>query len=130
MWLASRAPKRKFAGIILQSPFTSIRDLAEDILRPFLGCLFFGALLHPWVIGYKYDNVSSIGQLDRDVPILFIHGAKDKVVPVEMTYKLMGIPHYHDDHKIHIQNRSTHNRFDEATLLLHMIDFVKVISRE
>lgn len=125
LWLASRAPKMKFAGIILQSPFTSIRDLAEAILRPYMGCFFFEGLLHPWIIGYKYDNVASISQLDPDVPILFVHGTQDKIIPVEMTSKLMALSHHHDDHKVHIQNNSTHNKFDEATLILHMMQFIE-----
>lgn len=39
--------------------------------------------------GYDFEEASSINQVKKDkVPILFIHGGKDKVVPVKMVYEL------------------------------------------
>ena len=129
LWLASREPRQRFAAIILQSPFTSIRNLAEEILRPALGCMFFLPILHPWVIGSKYDNVSFIKKVNVDTPILFIHGKQDRVIPVEMTEVLASHAHLHDSHVIHIQEESTHNAFDEATMFLYMMHFVNATSK-
>lgn len=123
--LASREPKFRFAGIILQSPFTSIRELGEEILKPLFGCMFCPALLHPWIIGNRYDNIVSIKGVDKATPILFIHGEKDRVIPVSMTHALVERSHIHEDHVVHIQEGSTHNRFDEATLMLYIVAFVK-----
>jgi fermentation-respiration switch protein FrsA (DUF1100 family) len=123
--LASREPKNRYAGIILQSPFTSIRELGEEILRPLFGCMFCPALLHSWVIGNRYDNLASIRGVDKRTPILFVHGERDKVIPVSMTHALIEESHKHEDHVVHIQERSTHNTFDEATLFLYMMTFVK-----
>ncbi len=126
LWLASTNPRTEFGAIILQSPFTSIKEIGENILRSSLGCFSCPSImLHSWVVGERYDNVSSIKKINKRTPILFIHGKKDSVIPCYMTDVLVAEVHAHEKHMVHIQDKSTHNRFDQATMLLHMAHFVE-----
>lgn len=63
------------AGLILEAPFSSAMDVAENIL-PFLG---------PMLIR-SYNSVAKIRSNTR--PKLFIHGDQDKVVPLRLGQKL------------------------------------------
>jgi len=72
--LARRHPP---AGMILETPFTSIKDMARVIL-PFLPV---GGLLRT-----KYDSLSKIREIR--VPLLVLHGDRDDVVPYEQGRRL------------------------------------------
>lgn len=62
---------RSLAGLILESTFTSVRDLAQVILWP----------AAPFVPN-RFDSASKIGRLRA--PLLFFHGDRDEIVPYEM----------------------------------------------
>lgn len=65
------------AGLMLEAPFTSVRDMAKTHY-PLLG--------HIYPLRIRYD---SIGKLDRiHVPLLILHGDQDTIVPVEMGKRL------------------------------------------
>lgn len=128
LWLASTNPRIKFGGIILQSPFTTIKEIGKDVLQSLVGCLSCPSImLHSWVVGEMYDNVSSIKNVDERTPILFIHGKQDEVIPCFMTDILVAEASAHENHMVHIQNKSTHNSFDYPTMLLHMTHFIERI---
>ena len=74
VWLATQ--HRPF-GLVLESPFTSIKDMAK-ISYPFLP-------LHLLVRG-KYDSLSKIAKVS--CPLLFLHGEKDEMVPISQGKKL------------------------------------------
>lgn len=65
------------AGLILETPFTSIKDMARVTL-PFLPV---GGLLRT-----KYDSVRKIGEVR--VPLLVLHGDRDDVVPYAQGRRL------------------------------------------
>jgi fermentation-respiration switch protein FrsA (DUF1100 family) len=65
------------AGLILQSTFTSARDMART--------LFPLGLLHP-LTGIRFDSVSKIGGVR--CPKLVIHGTRDEIVPFGLGRKL------------------------------------------
>jgi fermentation-respiration switch protein FrsA (DUF1100 family) len=65
------------AGIILESVFTSARDMAGKVL-PFLPI--------GWVIKSKFDAVNKVPHLK--LPKLFLHGTEDEIVPYELGKKL------------------------------------------
>jgi fermentation-respiration switch protein FrsA (DUF1100 family) len=65
------------AGLILETPFTSIRDMARVVL-PFLPV---GGLLQT-----KYDSLAKIREIR--VPLLILHGDRDDVVPYEQGRRL------------------------------------------
>jgi len=65
------------AGLILETPFTSIKDMARVAL-PFLPV---GGLLRT-----KYDSLSKMQEIR--VPLLVLHGDRDDVVPYEQGRRL------------------------------------------
>jgi fermentation-respiration switch protein FrsA (DUF1100 family) len=72
--LARRHPP---AGMILETPFTSIKDMAHAILP----LLPIGGLLRT-----KYDSLSKIREVR--VPLIILHGDRDEVVPYEQGRRL------------------------------------------
>ncbi len=72
--LALKAPPR---ALILETPMTSIRDMARAAL-PYLPVGF--------LIRTEYDSLSKIGKIH--VPIFILHGDQDEVVPFEQGRRL------------------------------------------
>ena len=66
------AQNRRFAGIVLVSPFTSGRDMAPLVAKPFAG--------------NRFDTYSKVERLR--CPLLVIHGDRDGLVPVEMGRRI------------------------------------------
>jgi fermentation-respiration switch protein FrsA (DUF1100 family) len=64
------------AGLILETPFTSVRDMSAQLLP--------GALTA--VVPSMFDNLAKITELR--CPKLFIHGDRDAVVPYEQGRRL------------------------------------------
>jgi len=100
-------------GVIVQSPFTSIRDLAKSFVGPFLGNLFVGKI---------FDNFGNIAQVQ--CPTMVIHGDMDNVIPVEMgksVFQNSGAP---EEYRIlKICEGSDHNMWDSEN------DIYKPISK-
>lgn len=71
------AIKEKCRALILESPFSSIKEMTKS-LYPFLPISYF--------VRTKYDTLSKIR--DIKVPVLIIHGEKDDLVPIEQGRKL------------------------------------------
>ena len=69
------AARRRCAGVVLEAPFSSGRDMAARAL-PVVGPLVFRA----------FDSHSKIGRVRA--PVLVIHGDQDGVVPFELGQKL------------------------------------------
>jgi len=65
------------AGLILESPFTSIRDMATTHY-PLIG--------HIFPLRIRYDSMAKIGKVH--VPLLILHGDRDAVVPFEQGKRL------------------------------------------
>ena len=89
------AQNKKFAGIILETPFTSMIDAAKN----FYPYIPVGLLLKD-----KFDNKSKI--INVNSPILIMHGEADQIVPFFMgkkMYEIANEPKYsyftkHDNH--------------------------------
>lgn len=71
------ASREKVYGLILESPFTSVPDMAKKVV-PLLP-------LGP-IIRTKYDSLSKIGRVQA--PLLVIHGDMDEIVPMEQGMRL------------------------------------------
>lgn len=70
------AQYRKFAGLILVSPFTSGRAMA-------------GQMGLGWLAGIAGKPLDSLGKISNvESPALFIHGDTDRVIPIEMGQQL------------------------------------------
>ena len=89
------AQNKNFAGIILETPFTSMVDAAK-VYYPYIPV---GLLLKD-----KFDNKSKIKNINS--PVLIMHGQADQIVPFSMgkeIYKIANEPKYsyftkHDNH--------------------------------
>ncbi|MEZ4601657.1 MAG: alpha/beta hydrolase [Syntrophotaleaceae bacterium] len=64
------------AGLVLESPFTSIPDLIRHSYPR-----LFSAL--PWAFPPYYDNRAKIGSVEA--PIMIFHGRRDTIVPPDMS---------------------------------------------
>lgn len=73
--LAARQP---CAGLVLEAPFTSAREVADRVL-PFLGPLLV----------WGYDSKAKIAAVKA--PLLVIHGGRDEIIDVEMGRQLHGL---------------------------------------
>ena len=75
--LAVKSPDA--AGLIVESSFTSMPDMGRR-----------GAWLQhlplDWLITQRFDSLAKIGKLT--VPVLFIHGTADDIIPMEMSKRL------------------------------------------
>lgn len=74
--LAATAQQSEFAGLILESTFTSIEDMIPT--TGYSGIPGLGLL-----ITQPFDSLDSIKQLRN--PILFLHGTHDRIVPHTMS---------------------------------------------
>ena len=72
--LARKAPPR---ALILESPMTSIRDMAREVF-PFLPV--------GWLIRTEYDSLSKIASIHSQ--LLILHGDRDDIVPIDQGRRL------------------------------------------
>jgi uncharacterized protein len=71
------AQNKKFAGLILETPFTSMVDAAKNAY-PYIPV---GLLLKD-----RYENDKKIKNIN--IPVLIMHGEKDQIVPFKMGKKI------------------------------------------
>jgi len=69
------ALRAQCASLILESPFTSVREIANHIF-PLVGFLF----------QTRYDSLSKIKRIR--VPLLILHGDQDEIIPFSMGRRL------------------------------------------
>ena len=74
VWLAAQ---HQPYGLILESPFASVKDMAK---------LAFPRLPLYLLIRNKYDSLARIGKLS--CPLLILHGDRDEVIPLSQGRKL------------------------------------------
>jgi uncharacterized protein len=100
------AQNKNFAGIILESPFTSMIDAGKD-KYPFLPVKF--------LLKDKYESNKKIKNIK--CPILIMHGKVDNIVPFHMgkkMYELANEPKYYyfseyDDHMLEYNKNLLNN---------------------
>ncbi|MCC3420586.1 MAG: alpha/beta fold hydrolase [Microcoleus sp. PH2017_29_MFU_D_A] len=76
--LAVRHPEA--AGLIVEGSFTSVRAMV-DFQKP-----LFRAFPIDLLLAQRFDSLSKVDRLQ--MPVLFIHGTADTVVPAEMSKKM------------------------------------------
>ena len=89
------AQNKNFAGVILETPFTSMINAAKE---------FYPYIPVNLLLKDRYENFKKIKNIN--IPILIMHGEKDTIVPFSMgkkMYQLANEPKYsyftkHDDH--------------------------------
>jgi pimeloyl-ACP methyl ester carboxylesterase len=72
----SVAPETPPGGLILESTFTSLRDMARSVAGPLGGLL----------VRDGFDSLARIAQVR--VPLLFFHGDRDRIVPFDLGRRL------------------------------------------
>jgi hypothetical protein len=85
-------------GVIVESTFTSIADMARQI--PKYRIFPLDLLVHQ-----RFDSISKVGRLQ--IPVLYIHGTADTYVPPEMSRKLYD--HTASDKRIKLIDGGGHN---------------------
>jgi hypothetical protein len=63
------------AGVVVESSFTSIRDMAKLEAR-------YAAIPLGLLLNQRFDSIDKVGRLV--LPVLYIHGTADEIVPFEM----------------------------------------------
>ena len=71
------AQNKKFAGIVLESPFTSMVEMGKKYYS------FFPVSL---LLKDRYESINKIKNIH--IPVLVMHGKKDSIVPFEMGKKI------------------------------------------
>ena len=71
------ATENNFAGIILESPFTSMTELAKK---------YYPYLPVNLILKDKFDTLKKLKSVEA--PILIMHGKKDKIVPFNMGLRI------------------------------------------
>jgi len=89
--------KRNPEGVVLISPFISIRSIAEKLV----GSVF------KFLISEKFENINYVS--DITCPVLFIHGLLDELIPFEHTLKL--VEECKCPYEVLLPETMTHNDF-------------------
>ena len=105
-----------FKAVILESPFTSVVDLAKEIYWYF-----------PVSLMVKDSYRSDLKIKDINSPILLIHGDKDETVPVEHSQKLFAIAN--EPKTLKIIETAKHNNLFQFGLIDIVDDWLKSLSQ-
>jgi len=71
------AQNKKFAGIILESPFTSMVEVGKK---------YYPIFPIKLLLKDKYESINKIKNISS--PIMIMHGMQDKIIPFEMGQKI------------------------------------------
>mmetsp|Transcript_33343 Transcript_33343/g.64973 ORF Transcript_33343/g.64973 Transcript_33343/m.64973 type:complete len:464 (+) Transcript_33343:95-1486(+) len=113
-WLASKLAEKKVdvAGLILQSPFTSIKAAAQHIVGNMLGAF----------LSNRWNNAARIKKIKG--PVLIIHGKMDTLIPHSHSEVLMEACGSRNK-RLHLSDTADHNRFDfTKDIILPVTKFV------
>ena len=105
------AQNKNFAGVILESPFTSMIDAGKD-KYPFLPVRF--------LLKDKYESDKKIKNVKN--PLLIMHGKVDKIVPFWMGQKLYNIAN--EPKSFYISEYDNHMMEYNETLLIELKNFI------
>ena len=93
------ATRHRVRGVVLESGFTSVRDMARQVIPRMLA-----ALMLP-LFDARYDTISKIGRIES--PVMVIHGTLDDTIPYEMAEKLYAAAP--DPKLLHTIHGASHN---------------------
>lgn len=84
------------AGVILQSTFTTLAEVANDTANERGGLLHIAQAWSVWgnlFFPQETDNRWMLSHRSWDSPVLFLHGVRDNIVPAEHSAKLARLIH-------------------------------------
>ena len=99
----------KLGGVILHSPFVSVREVGLSLLGP---------VAH--VMSDRWDNSAPLASLR--CRLLIIHGASDEVVPFTHAERLRDVRVKHGLHVTFFPTQGTHNYFSYYRDYLHPVE--------
>ncbi|MBI1777181.1 MAG: alpha/beta hydrolase [Proteobacteria bacterium] len=105
------ASEQEVAGVVLQSPYTSIANRAQE-LYPFLPAQF--------LVIDRFENEARIGRLAA--PLLIVHGEEDGVVPIAHGRRLFAAAH--QPKRAAFIAAADHNDLVEHGLMDHILEFL------
>jgi alpha-beta hydrolase superfamily lysophospholipase len=76
--LAQSSKEPAAGGLIVESSFSSLSDIARTFTYPWLPVQL--------LMSQKFDSVDKIGRVE--VPVLIVHGSEDRYVPAHLSEKL------------------------------------------
>ena len=109
------AQNKKYAGIILESPFTSMVNIGKKHY-PFFPVSF--------LLKDKYESYKKINKIS--VPVLIMHGKVDKIVPYDMGKKMFELAN--DPKFFYSQEYGDHMVEYDEKLLLALGQFIKSLN--
>ena len=109
------AQNKKYAGIILESPFTSMVNIGKKHY-PFFPVSF--------LLKDKYESYKKINKIS--VPVLIMHGKVDKIVPYDMGKKMFELAN--DPKFFYSQEYGDHMIEYDEKLLLALKQFIKSLN--
>jgi len=109
------AQNKKYAGIILESPFTSMVNIGKKHY-PFFPVSF--------LLKDKYESYKKINKIS--VPVLIMHGKVDKIVPYDMGKKMFELAN--DPKFFYSQEYGDHMVEYDEKLLLALKQFIKSLN--
>lgn len=101
------------AGLVLESPFTSIADVAQA---------HYWYLPARWLVLDKWDNAGRIAQLR--VPLLIIHGEDDRIVPTRFGRRLFNLAPEPKE-ALFVPGADHNALFDHAEVIAAVMAFVR-----
>ena len=91
------------AGIIVENTFLSISAMVDSLMPKII------VLLKPLVLRMKWDSESIVPTL-KNIPVLYLSGSKDELVPPHHMSKLYQLSKQHTENvRIHFVEDGTHN---------------------
>ena len=109
------AQNKKYAGIILESPFTSMVNIGKKHY-PFFPVSF--------LLKDKYESYKKINKIS--VPVLIMHGKVDKIVPYDMGKKMFELAN--DPKFFYSQEYGDHMVEYDEKLLLALKQFIESLN--
>lgn len=114
----------KFAGVFIINAFSSIKDIASEIIKQHFPLGFMGNLA-----GSAFDNLSIVKSL-KHIPLYIYHCKNDRVIPVEQAHKLFEASQHLKQCYLKSQAGGTHNDFEKVELRNSVSSFVIEIQDE
>lgn len=97
LYLASEAPAAEISGVVVESTFTSLPEMAERTGIPFARQL----------VAYRFDSLARMAGVRA--PLLVVHGDRDELVPWEMGKRLYAAANAAADRQLYTVSGGTHN---------------------
>jgi fermentation-respiration switch protein FrsA (DUF1100 family) len=110
------AVKDQFKALILEAPFTSLPDIAQQK---------YWYIPARFLVKEKYNTLAKIPNIHT--PLLIFHGVKDRLVPIENGKKIFKAANYPKD--MIVFNEKGHSDFNDLQLIEELQKFIVKINR-